>query len=237
MPLFFNHYPVFVSKPKDIAYYWRLKFLQEAKALEIPGDPQVWEDFGDLSLSFPDWFGRYEEHLYDDGRFVAVCGPLESGQDAQEYIDEGHLIVAINLKCTFSMVTEALSDLLPDYGLRMKAGRAPLEEENGNAKYGFFQIPDVRYLRDIYRSYKFFNRQQRRGKSMTHYQMAEAINAFTGGKGDYWIRDTDSEDIKQQKREDATKMFSRYLKDAQRAIYHVAYGRFPCFEEIEPSDS
>lgn len=208
------HYPE-DGRLEESAYYWWYRFLQKVDGYG-PSHP-LWEEFGDVTEDFWDWWIATES-IFATGSPPGVVA-LASDADIEDARKEGALIVRVDPKCTRHYLRFAFDEFMNEENITDSPGRKKHMQEIQMAQRGFASRPEVRGLKMRWKVYEL--RTAEPGLSLYEMGVRLKLNPNAVVKKGM---------LKKQRSDKINSMnatVSRYLRQALSIIEHVGRGEFP----------
>jgi hypothetical protein len=150
--LFFTHNPRFTEKEEDSAFYYWHAFL--GLAADYNEDHPLWGDFDDVrNIPFREWWDEIAFDLFATG-LLPGAEVVDTEEEFHQAQSSGEIIVKIDPTCSRAWIDECL-----DYILRSRkivSVRGPKKDDDeiqDEAKYTFYQTPDVRHIKICFAVY------------------------------------------------------------------------------------
>lgn len=222
MDIFALHYPK-ESKLEDSAYYWWYRFMGLLKDYG-PAHP-LWDDFGDVTLPFWDWWIAIGEDLFSTGALDGVC-ELFTDDEVAEARSEGAYIVRVDGSCSREFLERMFRDFLDEKKISKTPGRKRFDDTHEflPARRNFDKTPDARSLKNSFKVLEKWLEKEEKHKKMSLYDIGVAIGTINPQA---IILKTDVGEKQDDKKNSMTATVSRYLRWGKSILAGVGEGRFP----------
>lgn len=161
---------------------------------------RLWDDFGDVSGDFWDWWIDHESMFWPKGSLGVW--EQETDEDVKRARAEGAFIVSVDPTQTKDRLMFDFEEILREKGIT-KTGRRSLQRENDESKYPFATRPECRGLKNMFRVYELRTNEPELSlydigvrlelnpnaliqRGMTPKQRADKINSMNATVSRYW---------------------------------------------------